>query len=105
MKGVILAGGVGSRLDPLTRVTNKHLLPVYNHPMIFYPIQTLVNAGLRDILIVTGGPHARLDRVSAGRVSTVQPWLVVSYLGLPSYQDRGSTPSSPTSPCRAAASS
>ena len=58
MKGVILAGGIGSRLFPLTRVTNKHLLPVYNRPMIFYPIQALVNAGIRDILLVTGGPDA-----------------------------------------------
>src|SRR5437764_1092369 len=58
MKGVILAGGTGSRLAPLTKVTNKHLLPVYNRPMIFYPVQTLVNAGIRDILIVTGGNHA-----------------------------------------------
>lgn len=58
MKGVILAGGLGSRLDPLTRVTNKHLLPVYDRPMIFYPIQTLVNAGIRDILLVTGGKSA-----------------------------------------------
>jgi glucose-1-phosphate thymidylyltransferase len=58
MKGVILAGGIGSRLFPLTRVTNKHLLPVYDRPMIFYPIQTLVNAGVRDILLVTGGHSA-----------------------------------------------
>ncbi len=58
MKGVVLAGGTGSRLYPLTRVTNKHLLPVYNQPMIFYPIQTLVNAGIRDILLVTGGQNA-----------------------------------------------
>ena len=58
MKGVILAGGLGMRLDPLTRVTNKHLLPVYNKPMIHYPIRTLVDAGVRDILIVTGGNHA-----------------------------------------------
>lgn len=58
MKGVILAGGIGSRLFPLTRVTNKHLLPVYDRPMIFYPIQTLVNAGIRDILLVTGGQNA-----------------------------------------------
>ena len=58
MKGVLLAGGTGSRLHPLTRVTNKHLLPVYNQPMIFYPLQTLVNAGLRDILLVAGGPNA-----------------------------------------------
>ncbi len=58
MKGIILAGGTGSRLYPLTRVTNKHLLPVYDRPMIFYPIQTLVNAGIRDILLVTGGQSA-----------------------------------------------
>jgi len=58
MKGVILAGGTGSRLHPLTRVTNKHLLPVYNQPMIFYPIQTLVNAGITDILLVTGGHNS-----------------------------------------------
>jgi glucose-1-phosphate thymidylyltransferase len=58
MKGIVLAGGTGSRLNPLTRVTNKHLLPVYNQPMIFYPIQTLVNAGIQDILIVTGGQNA-----------------------------------------------
>jgi glucose-1-phosphate thymidylyltransferase len=58
MKGVVLAGGTGSRLYPLTRVTNKHLLPVYNQPMIYYPIQTLVEAGIKDILIVTGGSGA-----------------------------------------------
>ena len=58
MKGVVLAGGLGSRLLPLTRVTNKHLLPVYNKPMIFYPIQTLVDAGIEDIMLVTGGNSA-----------------------------------------------
>jgi glucose-1-phosphate thymidylyltransferase len=58
MKGVILAGGIGSRLFPLTRVTNKHLLPVYDRPMIFFPVQALVNAGIRDILVVTGGQDA-----------------------------------------------
>lgn len=58
MKAIVLAGGLGSRLSPLTRVTNKHLLPVYNLPMIFYPVQTLVNAEIRDILIVTGGQDA-----------------------------------------------
>ncbi|MBI2019282.1 NTP transferase domain-containing protein [Candidatus Daviesbacteria bacterium] len=57
MKGVILAGGLGTRLYPLTRVTNKHLLPVYNKPMIFYPIETLVKAGIDEIMVVTGGPH------------------------------------------------
>jgi glucose-1-phosphate thymidylyltransferase len=55
MKGVILAGGLGTRLYPLTKITNKHLLPVYDRPMIYYPIQTLVNAGIDDIMIVTGG--------------------------------------------------
>jgi len=58
MKGIVLAGGKGSRLYPLTKITNKHLLPVYNKPMIYYPVQTLVDAGIRDILIVTGGNHA-----------------------------------------------
>ncbi len=58
MKGIILAGGLGSRLKPLTLVTNKHLLPVYDRPMIYYPVQCLLNAGIRDILIVTGGEHA-----------------------------------------------
>lgn len=58
MKGVILAGGLGTRLHPLTKVTNKHLLPVYDKPMIYYPIQALVNAGIRDILLVTGGNSA-----------------------------------------------
>ena len=58
MKGIILAGGTGSRLDPLTRVTNKHLLPVYDKPMIYYPIQTLVEAGITDIMIVSGKGHA-----------------------------------------------
>jgi glucose-1-phosphate thymidylyltransferase len=58
MKGVVLAGGLGSRLYPLTKVTNKHLLPVYDRPMIHYPIRTLVKAGITDIMIVTGGQHA-----------------------------------------------
>jgi glucose-1-phosphate thymidylyltransferase len=58
LKGVVLAGGLGTRLRPLTAVTNKHLLPVYDRPMIYYPIQTLVNAGITDIMIVTGGNSA-----------------------------------------------
>ncbi|MBC7899535.1 MAG: NTP transferase domain-containing protein [Saprospiraceae bacterium] len=58
MKGVILAGGLGTRLSPLTRITNKHLLPVHNEPMIYYPIKTLINAGIEDIMIVTGGNSA-----------------------------------------------
>ncbi|QDU67423.1 sugar phosphate nucleotidyltransferase [Engelhardtia mirabilis] len=55
MKGVILAGGLGTRLHPLTKITNKHLLPIYDKPMVYYPIQSLVNAGVTDIMIVTGG--------------------------------------------------
>jgi glucose-1-phosphate thymidylyltransferase len=58
MKGIILAGGLGTRLRPLTLVTNKHLLPVYDKPMIYYPIECLLNAGIDEILIVTGGEHA-----------------------------------------------
>jgi glucose-1-phosphate thymidylyltransferase len=58
MKGVILAGGLGTRMMPCTKVTNKHLLPVYNKPMIYYPLETLVKAGLKDIMIVTGGNNA-----------------------------------------------
>ena len=58
MKGVILAGGTGSRLKPLTKVTNKHLLPVYNEPMIYYPLKKLINASIKDILIVTGIENA-----------------------------------------------
>jgi glucose-1-phosphate thymidylyltransferase len=57
-KGVVLAGGLGTRLRPLTKVTNKHLLPVYDRPMIYYPIQTLCDAGIRDIMLVTGGDSA-----------------------------------------------
>lgn len=58
MKGVVLAGGTGSRLFPLTKITNKHLLPIYDEPMIYYPIRTLVEAGVRDVLVVTGGRNA-----------------------------------------------
>ena len=58
MKGAILAGGLGTRLYPLTWATNKHLLPVYDRPMVFYPIQTLVEAGITEVIVVTGGPHA-----------------------------------------------
>lgn len=58
MKGIVLAGGTGSRLFPLTKITNKHLLPIYDKPMIYYPIQTLVDAGIEDILIVTGGKNS-----------------------------------------------
>ena len=58
MKGIVLAGGLGTRLYPLTFATNKHLLPVYDSPMIFYPIRTLVKAGINEILVVTSGPHA-----------------------------------------------
>jgi len=58
LKGVITAGGLGTRLRPMTRITNKHLLPVYDKPMIFYPIETLVQAGIEEIMIITGGNHA-----------------------------------------------
>src|SRR5271154_5598000 len=58
MKGIVLAGGTGSRLFPLTKITNKHLLPVYDKPMIYYPIQTLVDAGITDIMVVTGGKNS-----------------------------------------------
>ncbi len=58
MKGVILAGGLGTRLHPLTKITNKHLLPIYDKPMIYYPMRTLVEAGIHDILLVTGGNNA-----------------------------------------------
>ncbi len=58
MKGIVLAGGTGSRLFPLTKITNKHLLPIYDKPMIYYPIQTLVDAGIEDIMIVTGGKNS-----------------------------------------------
>src|SRR6478672_6162074 len=58
MKGVILAGGTGSRLNPLTKVTNKHLLPVYNKPMIYYPIECMAKAGIDEVLLVTGGNNA-----------------------------------------------
>ena len=58
MKGIILAGGLGTRLQPMTRITNKHLLPVYDRPMIYYPLESLIQAGITDIMIVTGGSHA-----------------------------------------------
>src|ERR1039458_4911781 len=58
MKGIVLAGGLGSRLYPLTKITNKHLLPVYNEPMVYFPIRTLAEAGIREILLVTGGRNA-----------------------------------------------
>ena len=58
MKGVVLAGGLGTRLLPLTTVTNKHLLPIYDRPMIYYPIRTLMNAGVTEIMLVTGGNNA-----------------------------------------------
>ncbi len=58
MKGVVLAGGLGTRLQPMTQVTNKHLLPVFDRPMIFYPVETLIRSGIDEILIVTGGDHA-----------------------------------------------
>jgi len=69
MKGIILVGGLGTRLEPMTRVTNKHLLPVGQFPMVYYPLHTLVDAGIRDIMIVTGGnnPGAFLELLHDGR--------------------------------------
>src|SRR6185436_2651968 len=58
LKGIVLAGGLGTRLYPITKITNKHLMPIYNQPMVYYPIQTLVDAGVKEILIVTGGNSA-----------------------------------------------
>lgn len=58
MKGIILAGGLGTRLDPLTRITNKHLLPVYDKPMVYYPMNSLIQAGISEIMLVTGGAFA-----------------------------------------------
>src|SRR5438094_8654395 len=58
MKGVILAGGTGSRLHPLTRITNKHLLPIHDRPMVNFAIEALVNAGIDELMLVAGGPHA-----------------------------------------------
>src|ERR687885_419165 len=75
MKGIVLAGGLATRLRPLTAVTNKHLLPVYNRPMIYYPVQTLVNAGIREIMIVTGGNSAGdfLRLLKNGRDFSLEP--------------------------------
>jgi len=58
VKGVVLAGGLGTRLYPLTYTTNKHLLPIYDQPMIFYPIRTLVKAGIKSVMVVVSGPHS-----------------------------------------------
>ena len=58
MKGVVLAGGTGSRLDPLTRITNKHLLPIYDRPMVLWALEALVDAGIGELMLVTGGTHA-----------------------------------------------
>ena len=66
MKGVILAGGLGTRLLPLTRITNKHLLPVYDKPMVYYPIECLINAGIEEIMLVTGGDHASGEATLVG---------------------------------------
>ncbi len=80
MKGVILAGGLGTRLAPLTNITNKHLLPIYDQPMIYYPIQALVNAGIEDIMVVTGGNNAGdfLRLLGNGRAFGLK-WLRYAY--------------------------
>ncbi len=80
MKGVILAGGLGTRLAPLTNITNKHLLPIYDKPMIYYPLQTLVNAGIEDIMVVTGGNNAGdfLRLLGNGRAFGLK-WLRYAY--------------------------
>ena len=80
VKGVVLAGGLGSRLHPLTKITNKHLLPVYDQPMIFYPIQTLVRAGIREILLVTGGTNAGVISRSRAGVPTVVVGVPARYI-------------------------
>lgn len=80
MKGIVLAGGTGSRLNPLTKVTNKHLLPVYDKPMVYYPIQTLVNAGIQEILLVTGGEKRR--GFSAASWEWARFWVKASELHL-----------------------
>lgn len=79
MKGIILAGGTGSRLLPLTKVTNKHLLPVYNKPMIYYPLQTLIDMGIKEIMIVSGPGHAGhfLELLSSGKDFGVQISYVI----------------------------
>lgn len=79
MKGIILAGGSGSRLYPLTKVTNKHLLPIYNKPMIYYPLQTLINMGIKEIMIVSGKGHAGhfLELLSSGKRFNVQISYVI----------------------------
>jgi glucose-1-phosphate thymidylyltransferase len=79
MKAIVLAGGIGSPLHPLTRVTNKHLLPVYDKPMIYYTLQTLVDAGINDILIVNGGNSERhyLRRQETFAAKNTKPALLV----------------------------
>lgn len=79
MKGVILAGGTGSRLFPLTKVTNKHLLPVYDQPMIYYPIKMLIEAGIKDILIISGPEHAGdfLRLLGSGKEFGVHFWYEI----------------------------
>jgi dTDP-glucose pyrophosphorylase len=95
MKGVVLAGGTGSRLNPLTRVANKHLLPVYNKPMVNYPIQTLVNAGIHEILLVTGGKNAGdflrllgngVSKKSPRSQNRIMPWSAFTSTTRPSFK-------------------
>ena len=80
MKGVILAGGTGTRLDPLTRITNKHLLPIYDRPMVTYAIEALVDAGIDQVMLVTGAEHAEdfFRILGNGRDSGIE-WLAYAY--------------------------
>ena len=73
MRGVVLAGGLGSRLLPLTKVTNKHLLPIYDQPMIYYPIQAMANAGIQEIMLVTGGKQRGRLLEIAGQRQRLRP--------------------------------
>ncbi len=93
MKGVILAGGTGSRLDPLTRITNKHLLPIYDRPMVSYAIEALVRAGVTELMLVTGGTHAgEFFRLLGNGHEHGIELLTYAYQGKPGGDRRGARP-------------